>query len=86
MTILQAEMNFDACVTREENWFFARQGGSARVPGECSREEPGREVPPPGGVTMSYIEDRAVPKVTKQGAKGTRPYDDGGGEVWSTPQ
>ncbi|OPX99192.1 MAG: putative deoxyribonuclease RhsC [Syntrophorhabdus sp. PtaB.Bin006] len=35
----------------------------------------GAKVPPPGGVPSSYIEDRAVPQVTKQSAKGVRPYD-----------
>jgi RHS repeat-associated protein len=37
----------------------------------------GAKVLPPGGVPPSYIEDRAVPQVTKQGAKGVRPYDGG---------
>lgn len=37
----------------------------------------GAKVPPPGGVPPSYIEDRAVPQATKQGAKAVRPYDGG---------
>jgi len=33
----------------------------------------GAKVSPPGGVPRLYIEDRAVPQATKQGAKDVRP-------------